>query len=118
MPVIKKFDVREVAPKSWGTETLVALTDDYSGKVLRMRAGESGPFQYHERKNETFYLFSGIARVTYKTEEGVTRSVKMYAGDSYHVPPGAPHKVEALQECVFFEASTPVFEDRVPVDES
>jgi len=115
-PVIKKFEPRELGPKLWGTETLVACTDTYMGKVLRMRAGESGPFQYHERKDETFYLYAGIARVTSKTAEGVNRMVKMYSGDSFHVPPGAPHKVEALQECVFFETSTPVFEDRVSVE--
>jgi len=116
MPVIEKFVPKNLGPKDWGYETLVAHTEHYTGKVLRMRAGESGPFQYHEKKDETFYLFSGIARVTYKTVDGVIRSVKMYSGDSYHVPPGAPHKVEALQECVFFEASTPVFDDRVAVE--
>lgn len=116
MPVIQKFEPVELGPKLWGTETLIASTEQYIGKVLRMRAGESGPFQYHETKDETFHLIAGIARVTYKDEDGETRTVMMYPGESYHVPPGAPHKVSAINECIFFEASTPVFDDRVAVE--
>lgn len=114
-PVIEKFETRNLGPKDWGIEKLVAHTAHYTGKVLTMRAGTSGPFQYHREKNETFYLFSGVARVTYRDGEGFVRSVEMQPGESYHVPPGAPHQVTAVSECVFFEASTPHFDDRVPL---
>src|SRR5262245_33369842 len=104
---IQPFTPRELGPKSWGRELLVAHTDQYIGKVLWMRAGESGPLQYHERKDETFFLFSGEALVI--GGEGMR---PMHPGESYHVPPGAVHRVEAITDCVFFEASTPVFDDR------
>jgi len=115
-PVIKRFTPQELGPKAWGTELLVAHTDLYTGKVLNMNAGASGPLQYHAQKDETFYLFSGRALVRYKDESNTLRAVVMYPGQSYHVPPGAVHQVEALEDCVFFEASNPVFNDRVSAE--
>ena len=112
-PVIEKFTPRALGPKDWGIELLVAHTPYYTGKVLSMRAGTSGPFQYHAQKDETFYLYSGVARITWKDAEGFVRESEMQPGESYHVPPGAAHKVSAVSDCVFFEASTPHFDDRV-----
>jgi mannose-6-phosphate isomerase len=120
-PVIEAFQPCELGPKSWGRELLVAQTDSYIGKVLWMRAGASGPFQYHERKDETFFLFSGEAVVEFEAPDDgnptliVRKRHLMQPGESYHVPPGAVHRVEALADSVFFEASNPVFDDRVAV---
>ncbi len=118
MPTIEPFQPRLLGEKSWGTELLIAHTPHYTGKVLTMRAGASGPLQYHEQKDETFYLVSGLARVTFEPDPSVasTSVMEMMPGMSIHVPPGAIHKVTAVTECVFFEASTPHFDDRVAVD--
>ena len=112
-PTLQPFYPRELGVKPWGTELLVAETKDYIGKVLWMRAGASGAMQYHEKKDETFYLYCGKALIRTKTEDGSIVEWGMSAGESYHVPPGAIHQVEAQTDCVFFEASTPVFDDRV-----
>lgn len=115
MPVIEAFIPRELGPKSWGQELLVAQTDQYITKVLSMRAGTQGPLQYHVRKDETFFLLSGKAKVRYKNDSGQLLTVWMEPGEAYHVPPGAVHQVIAEDDCVFIEGSTPVFDDRVPV---
>jgi len=115
MVVIEKFLPRDLGPKRWGRELLVAHTDTYIAKVLWMRAGTSGPLQYHERKDETFFLLSGKAQVRYQDAQGVLLTNLMLPGDAYHVPPTAVHQVSALEDCVFVEGSTPVFEDRVSV---
>lgn len=113
-PTIEVFVPYELGPKPWGSELLVAHTPHYIGKVLTMRAGHRGGLQYHREKDETFFLMVGCARVTFDPGNGlVTR--EMQAGQSYHVPPGAVHQVEAITECVFFETSSPHFEDRVNV---
>lgn len=111
MPFVEAFQPRELGPKPWGRELLVAQTDKYIGKVLYMEAGKGGAYQYHESKDETMHLLSGEAVL--RTEEGYRR---MLAGMSYHVPPGAYHQVTAVTDCVFVEASTPVFEDRVVIE--
>ena len=116
MPTIETFVPRELGPKEWGTEQLIAQTDMYIGKILRMRAGARGPLQYHQRKDETFHLVSGRAIVRYDDGTGTLKAHAMYPGESFHVPPGAVHQVEAIDYCVFFEASNPVFDDRVNVE--
>ena len=113
---IEKFTVREVGPREWGREVLIAQTDQYIGKVLYMRAGTAGGLQFHREKIETFYLHSGRAVVTTDFGGGVLTECVMEPGESYHIPSGAVHKVEALHDCVFFECSTPVFDDRVRVE--
>lgn len=80
-----------------------------------MKAGYGGPLQYHIAKDETFLLLDGEALVTYGDSDGRFQTVTMKAGEAYHVPPGAIHQVQAITECLFVEASTPHFNDRVAV---
>lgn len=101
----------DIPGKPWGTERVIAQTDRYLGKVLLMTGGHRGGLQYHTTKDETFHLVSGRARV-----RGADRVwIDMLPGESYQIPPGMIHQVEAVTDCVFFECSTPVFEDRVNV---
>jgi mannose-6-phosphate isomerase-like protein (cupin superfamily) len=85
-------------------------------KVLNMRAGTAGNLQAHQRKIETFFLFSGSAYVDYDKGDGKLTRMVMSAGMSVHVPVGAPHRVTAITDSTFFEASTPVFNDRVRLE--
>lgn len=116
MPTIEKVVVCDVGPRNWGREVLIAHTPQYIGKVLYMNAGTAGGLQVHRRKVETFFLFSGRALVTTDKGDGILTSWEMEPGESYHIPAGAVHKVEALEDCVFFECSTPVFDDRVRME--
>lgn len=112
-PTIEQFwPVEKMMP--WGVETLVAETEHYTGKLLFYRAGQAGGFQYHVEKDETFYLFSGAAWVSWIHGDTVVER-QMLSGESYRIPPGAPHKFRAITDCVVFEASTPHRNDRVNV---
>lgn len=115
MPTIQFFEPRDLGPKVWGTELLVADTPQYIGKVMWMKAGHGGPLQYHERKDEAFYLFGGVALLRYHDADGHVTIRQLEPGDAVHIPPGAVHQVEAITDCVLFECSTPVFDDRVGV---
>ena len=115
MMMIEPFDPRELGPKPWGQELLIAETPYYIGKVLIMHAGHRGGLQYHERKDETFHLFSGLAIIRSDDGHGGLVSTTMTPGMSFRIPPRAAHQVEAINHCVFFEVSTPVFDDRVNV---
>ncbi len=117
MPTIEAFHPRELGPKPWGTELLIAETKDYIGKVLWMNAGHGGHLQHHARKDETFYLLSGRCLVRYHDSNDVLRVIEMVPGMAFHVPPGAVHQVEALDDSVLVEASTPVFDDRIVTQE-
>lgn len=109
-------DSYEIEGKPWGRETVLAHTSLYTLKRLVYEAGHQGGIQYHERKDEAFHLHEGKARVTW-LEDGILHSVTMLPGQTFHVPPLLPHKFEAITRCIVFEASNPVFDDRVNVAE-
>ena len=111
---ITLFTPRELGPKPWGTELLVAETFDYIGKVLSMREGMSGPKQSHRRKDESFYVFSGSVRLTSVDDYEHVVAHILTPGMAVRIPPGTVHQVEALEDSVLFETSTAVFDDRVP----
>lgn len=46
---------REVS-KPWGSELWFAHTDQYAGKILRVRAGCRLSVQFHEEKDETSFV--------------------------------------------------------------
>ena len=101
--------------RTWGTEVFIAETPHYLGKLLFYRAGRGGGLQYHVDKDETFYLHSGRALVTFDDGSGlVTR--EMEPGESFHIPPGAVHQFQAVEDCVVFEASTTQYNDRVRME--
>ncbi len=109
-------DPIDIGPKPWGTETLLAHTDSYTLKKLIYRAGHQGALQMHVKKDEAFTLESGAAEVTWASyNEAPLMTRRMRPGDTFHVPPGTPHKFRAITECVVYEASNPVFDDRVNV---
>ena len=110
-PYVPKTLLRE-----WGEEVCIAETATYLGKILRMRAGTKGGLQYHVEKDETFHLLSGLAWVRSDDGTGWLQQVIMRPGESYRIPPGAPHQVEAIEDCVLVEASTPHYDDRVRVE--
>ena len=99
-------------PKPWGSETIWAVTDQYVGKVLHIKAGQALSLQYHNQKDETIHLLSGEMMYRVKID-GELRDVKLKAGESYRNEPGTVHQMEAVTDCDVLEASTPQLDDVV-----
>ena len=102
----------------WGHELLFAHTAAYTGKILFRRGDPTykGRIQYHFNKDETFYLLSGQCRLRWVNEAGALVEKEIGPGQSFHIPRFARHSMIALTDCIFFEVSTPHFEDRQNVD--
>jgi mannose-6-phosphate isomerase-like protein (cupin superfamily) len=93
--------------KPWGHEQIFAVVEGrYVGKLLTVRGGESLSLQYHDQKDETIALISGRAELDLGTAAESLRSVPLDVGTSVHVPPGLLHRLRALDDSVFVEAST------------
>ncbi|MEP6760460.1 MAG: cupin domain-containing protein [Sporichthyaceae bacterium] len=93
--------------KPWGHEEIFAVVEGgYVGKLLTVRAGESLSLQYHEEKDETIALVSGRAELDLGTAADALSAVPLQVGTSVHVPPGLLHRLRALDDSVFVEAST------------
>lgn len=115
---VQVFIPKDVGPRAWGREILVAHSKGkYTGKILMYNAGAKGGLQYHRVKDETGYLFSGKLLVRYDAGGGKLAEVTLTAGQSIYIPAGAVHQEEALTDCIVFETSNPVFDDRVRVEE-
>ena len=112
---IVKDDIVKV-DKPWGYELHWARTDRYVGKVLHVRAGHALSLQYHERKDETIYLWSGRLHFEYGAGEPLT-SREMRPGDRMHITPLMLHRMTALEDCDILEVSTPELDDVVRLED-
>jgi mannose-6-phosphate isomerase-like protein (cupin superfamily) len=99
--------------KPWGHEVWWAHTDQYAAKVLVVNVGHALSLQYHREKDETSYLLSGMLRLTQGTsrEEVVEREI--HPGQAWRNEPGVVHAIEALEDSVVLEVSTPQLDDLV-----
>ena len=112
------FETRRVE-KPWGHELIFAHTDHYVGKVLFVRAGQALSLQYHEVKDEAWYVESGRATLELGTvgDDGARHTVELLAGDAYHFVPGTLHRVAAIEDTTILEVSTPHLDDVVRLED-
>ena len=82
--------------KPWGKEVIWAETKDYVGKLIYINEGHKLSLQYHEEKEETILVISGMLEVVVSGHErmGIS-SLKLCEGDTYHVAPGIIHRFSA-----------------------
>jgi len=93
--------------KPWGFEQIFAASEGrYIGKIIHVMAGQSISLQYHEHKEETICLVSGEADISYGPIGGELTVRRFGPGDTIHLPVRAVHRVTAISDIVFAEAST------------
>ena len=102
--------------KPWGYELHWAKTDRYVGKVLHVIAGQALSLQYHNRKDETIYLYAGKMLLEIELNGELTKRV-MQPGDSVHVTPKTVHRMTAIEDCDVLEVSTPEIDDVVRLED-
>jgi mannose-6-phosphate isomerase len=106
-------DVRRVE-KPWGHELIWALTDEYCGKLLHVKAGQSLSLQFHREKDESWFVQAGRARIELgDAGQAVLAEEVVGAGAAFHYPPGTVHRVTALEDTTILEVSTPYPDDVV-----
>ena len=106
-----------VTVKPWGWEKLWAHADKYVGKILHINPGHRLSLQYHETKDETIHVLSGILML-YATKFQIEHTLT--AGMSLRIPPGHVHRFEALpngEPVVLLEVSTPELDDVVRLED-
>ena len=93
--------------KPWGHEVIfAAIEGKYVGKVIHVTAGHAISLQYHVQKEETISVLSGAALVEYGSSATELTCQHFGPGDTIHLPPGAVHRVTAITDLTFAEAST------------
>jgi mannose-6-phosphate isomerase-like protein (cupin superfamily) len=103
--------------KPWGYEHIYAVTPEYCGKLLFVRAGEALSLQMHRKKDETIYVHSGRARFEIGESVEQLSAAEVGPEDSFHIRPGVVHRVVALEDTLLLEVSTPHLDDVVRLED-
>ena len=97
--------------KPWGFELLFAHTPKYAGKLIFVRKGHRLSLQYHQRKDESIYVYEGEALVELEGSDGRMTSARFQRGQCVRIPPLTKHRLQAIEDTTLFEVSTPELED-------
>jgi mannose-6-phosphate isomerase-like protein (cupin superfamily) len=112
------FEPRRVE-KPWGWELIWAEAEDYVGKVLFVRAGEALSLQFHNEKDESWYVQSGRARLELgEVGQSVLAEEVIAAGACFRYRPGTVHRVTAIEDTTIIEVSTPHLDDVVRLEDA
>ena len=111
------FEVRRV-DKPWGYELIWALSDDYCGKVLFVRAGHSLSLQFHRVKDESWYVHEGRAELELGSPGDAALESEIVApGHAFRFRPGTVHRLRAVEDTLILEVSTPHLDDIVRLED-
>jgi mannose-6-phosphate isomerase-like protein (cupin superfamily) len=111
------FEPRRV-DKPWGWELIWADTDLYLGKILFVRAGQSLSLQFHNEKDESWYVESGRATLELgHVGQALLDTEVVGEGACFRYRPGTVHRVTAIEDTTIIEVSTPQLDDVVRLED-
>ena len=111
------FEVRKVE-KPWGHELIWALTDIYCGKLLFVNAGAALSLQFHNEKDESWFVQSGRAKLELgEVGQAVLSQEVISAGAAFRYKPGTVHRITAIEDTTILEVSTPQLDDVVRLED-
>jgi mannose-6-phosphate isomerase len=104
--------------KPWGWELLWAHAGSYVGKLLFVRAGHSLSLQFHNVKDESWYVYEGRAELEMAAPgDPMPASEVVGPGAAFRIRPGTVHRVAALEDTLILEVSTPHLDDIVRLED-
>ena len=110
-----KYGSQELPPKSkpvkeiekyWGNIKTLFENDQHTVKRIFMKKGTQSSMEYHIKKEESYYIESGILKVGTRLGRAKNTSFLMKQGDIFHIPPGFMHMRIAMEDTTIIEFST------------
>lgn len=96
-----------IVEKGWGAEVVVVNNDQYCGKLLEFKSGETFSDHFHLKKHETFFILTGRLMLWYYDLTTADRKgIELKEGMVVTIPQGNPHQIKALEDSVIVEFST------------
>jgi mannose-6-phosphate isomerase-like protein (cupin superfamily) len=96
---------------------IFAENELYAGKILHLKPGHSLSLQYHERKDETFYVLRGEVNLSVDVD-GQMKEIRLPEGSTYRIRPGLRHRMRADAACDLIEVSSPELDDVVRLEDA
>jgi len=112
-----KDELPRKTEKPWGFELLYAHTSKYVGKIIFIKKGHRLSLQYHEKKDESIYIYQGKVKIEIEGADSGMTSYIAQADHSIRIPPSTKHRLEAIEDTTLLEVSTPELEDVVRVED-
>jgi quercetin dioxygenase-like cupin family protein len=103
----------QIIEKPWGKEEVIEINDRYMMKKLTMLKGHRCSLQYHNFKRETIYVLSGQLHILSGEAQDKLVSKVFLQGETITLVPKVIHRMEAVEDSVYLEASTPEMDDVV-----
>jgi len=103
----------KIIEKPWGREEVIEINDRYMMKKLTMWKGHRCSLQYHNIKCETIYVLSGALRIYTGASQDQLDSRIYGPNETITLTPGVIHRMEAAEDSIYLEASTPEMDDVV-----
>lgn len=112
-----EFEPRKVE-KPWGHELIWAASEQYVGKLLFVKAGESLSLQFHRVKDESWLVQDGRAKLELGSAgDAVLRVEVVGPGATFRFRPGTVHRVTALEDTTIIEVSTTELDDVIRLED-
>tara|TARA_Y100000590_G_scaffold463615_2_gene630832 strand:- start:293 stop:637 length:345 start_codon:yes stop_codon:yes gene_type:complete len=93
--------------KPWGYEEIIEINKKYLLKKLFMKKNHRCSLQYHNKKKETIYVISGKLKIYIGKKQNNLKSKIYKKGSSITIKPKIIHRMQAVTNCLYLEASTP-----------
>ncbi len=94
--------------KPWGYEIHWTPSDlPYMGKILHIQADKRLSLQRHDKKQETWYMLNGKAKLVWDNKENELIETELQYGQGYTCIIGQRHRLVAITDCDVIEVSTP-----------
>ncbi len=101
-PFVRKMD------KPWGYEIhWVSENKPYMGKILHINEGKRLSLQVHDKKQESWFILSGRAKVVWDNNKGELVETELEQGKGYSCQIGQRHRLAGITDCDVLEVSTP-----------
>lgn len=101
-PFIKRIE------KPWGYEVhWVPEGRPYMGKVLHIDGGKRLSLQVHDKKQESWFILNGQAKVAWDNQQGELIETELEYGKGYSCDIGQRHRLIGITDCDVLEVSTP-----------
>ena len=105
----------KIIKKPWGSETVIEINKRYLLKKLFMKKNHRCSLQFHNYKKETIYVLKGRLKIIIGKNKNKLKSKTYKKGDSITINPKIIHRMEAITDALYLEASTPEMHDVVRI---
>lgn len=101
-PYVKRVE------KPWGYELHWVPEDKpYMGKIEHINAGCRLSLQIHDKKQESWFLMKGRAKIVWDNDQGELIETEIETGQGYTCALGQKHRLVGITDCDIIEVSTP-----------